>query len=67
MYLNSLRLIDLWRQKSRVAGGRPFDVNEDLDHSALDGMLSFVFDEQFEHTALGPQLEAVSKLDASTV
>ncbi|CEJ86586.1 hypothetical protein VHEMI04148 [[Torrubiella] hemipterigena] len=67
MYLNSLRLIDLWKLKVHVASGRPFDVNEDLDHSALDGMLSFVFDQHFEHTALGPQTEAVSRLDPSTL
>lgn len=67
MYLNSLRLIDLWKIRSRVADGRPFDANDNLDHSALDGMLSFVFDEHFEHTALAPQVEAASHLGVSSV
>lgn len=67
MYDNSLHLVNFWQEKARLANDRPFDVNEDLNHSALDGMLSFVFDRHFEHTALGPQIEAVSELDPSTV
>ncbi|KAJ5958838.1 cytochrome P450 [Penicillium vulpinum] len=67
MYDNSLHLVNFWQEKARLANDRPFDANEDLNHSALDGMLSFVFDRHFEHTALGPQVEAASKLDPSTV
>ncbi|KAI9752220.1 MAG: hypothetical protein M4579_005723 [Chaenotheca gracillima] len=67
MYESSTHLVDFWETKSRLAGDRAFDVNEDLNHSALDGMLSFVFDRHFEHTALGPQIEAASQLDPSSV
>lgn len=67
MYDNSLHLINFWQEKARLANDRPFDVNEDLNHSALDGMFSFVFDWHFEHTALGPQIEAASELDLSTI
>ncbi|KAJ5096379.1 cytochrome P450 [Penicillium alfredii] len=67
MYDNSKQLVEFWEKKARLASGRAFDVNEDLNHSALDGMLSFVFDRHFKHTALGPQIEAASKLDPSEV
>ena len=67
MYENSVNLVNFWETKARLANDRPFDVNEDLNHSALDGMLSFVFDRHFEHTALGPQIQAVSQLDPSSV
>ncbi|KAH8728604.1 cytochrome P450 [Phaeosphaeriaceae sp. PMI808] len=67
MYDNSLHLISFWEAKARLANDRPFDVNEDLNHSALDGMLAFVFDRHFGHTALGPQFDALSQLKPSTV
>ncbi|RMJ20920.1 Cytochrome P450 [Aspergillus sp. HF37] len=67
MYENSVRLVKFWETKARLANGRPFDASEDLNHSALDGMLSFVFDRHFEHTALGPQAQALSHLDSSNV
>ncbi|KAK1992804.1 cytochrome p450 monooxygenase [Colletotrichum falcatum] len=67
VYDNSLRLVRFWETKARLGRGRPFDANEDLNHNALDGMLSFVFDRHFEHTALGPQFEALSRLDPSRV
>ncbi|KAF2806011.1 cytochrome P450 [Mytilinidion resinicola] len=67
MYENSLQLVHFWETKARLANDRPFDVNDDLDHVALDGMLSFVFDRQFEHAALSPQMQAVAQLDPSRV
>lgn len=62
MFDNSMNLIRFWETKTRLANGSAFDVNDDLDHSALDGMLSFVFDRHFEHTALGPQIETLSRI-----
>ncbi|KAF4814429.1 Cytochrome P450 monooxygenase TRI13 [Colletotrichum siamense] len=67
MYDNALHLVHFWEMKARLGSGRPFDVNEDLNHNALDGMLSFVFDKHFEHTALGPQFEALSQLEPSSI
>jgi hypothetical protein len=67
IYQNTLHLVDFWQTKARLANGRPFDVNEDLNHSVFDGMLSILFDENFKHTALGPQIQAVSQLDPSSV
>ncbi|KAJ5765922.1 cytochrome P450 [Penicillium odoratum] len=67
MYANSLHLVNFRQEKAYLANDRPFDLNEHLNHSALGGMLSFVFHRHFEHTALGPQAEAVSALEPSTV
>jgi hypothetical protein len=64
MYRNSLHLVEFWQTKAHLANGRPFD---DMNHSAFDGMLSILFDENFKHTALGPQIQAVSQLDPSSV
>jgi hypothetical protein len=67
MYDSSVNLVNFWETKARLANDRAFDVNEDLNHSALDGMLSFVFDRHFEHTAIGPQIQAASQLEVSRV
>lgn len=67
LYESSLLLVDYWDKKARLANDRPFDVNDDLDHFALDSMMSFVFDEQYRHAGLIPQNEAVAKMDPSAV
>jgi cytochrome P450 len=67
LYDSTTNLVKLWENKARLADGLPFDVNEDLDHSALDGMLSFVFDRHFKHTALGPQIDLVSHVDPASM
>ncbi|KAE9565955.1 hypothetical protein CGMCC3_g17858 [Colletotrichum fructicola] len=67
MYDNALHLVHFWEMKARLGSGRPFDVNEDLNHNALDDMLSFVFDKHFEHTALGPQFQTLSQLNPSNI
>lgn len=60
-------LIDYWDTKVKLALDKPFDANDDLDHFALDGMMSFVFDEDYRHVGLMPQNEAARKLDPSSV
>ncbi|KAK3680824.1 cytochrome P450 [Podospora appendiculata] len=67
VYDNSVNLVQFWKTKARLANGRAFDVHADLDNSAFDGMLAFMFDRHFKHTALGPQIEAASKLTPATV
>ncbi|KAJ5170047.1 cytochrome P450 [Penicillium coprophilum] len=67
IYKNSVRLVEFWESKARLANGRPFDVNEDLDHSALDAMLLFLFGPHYKHTALDPHLEILSRLDPSSI
>jgi len=67
MYDNTLHMVRFWETKARLANGRPFDVTHDIDHVVLDGMLSFIFDKQYEHDALNPQIQAVAQLDPSTL
>ncbi|KAF1999193.1 cytochrome P450 [Amniculicola lignicola CBS 123094] len=67
LYESSLLLIDYWDKKVRLANDRPFDCNDDLDHFALDGMMSFVFDKEYRHAGLIPQNEAARKLEPSSV
>lgn len=67
LYESSLLLVSYWEKKARLANNLPFDTNEDLDHFALDGMMSFVFDEEFRHAGLNPQNEAVAKMDPSNI
>ena len=67
LYESSLLLLEYWDTKARLAKGRPFDVASDIDHLSLDGQLSFVFDEQFKHAALNPQIRTVAQLDPSSV
>jgi cytochrome P450 len=36
MHNNALKLIALWREKARLAGGHPFDASEDVKAAAMD-------------------------------
>jgi hypothetical protein len=67
LYESTTNLVKFWEIKARLADGLAFEVNDDLDHSALDGMLSFVFDRHFKHTALGPQIDLVSRMDPASM
>lgn len=62
MYQNVLLMVDLWRVKSRIAGGRPWAASEDIDHVALDSVLSFAFGEDFgrKHSATRGALDVVA-------
>jgi len=66
-YDSAMLLVDYWDKKTRVSDDRPFDVNYDLDHFAMDGMLSLMFDEQYDHAALDPQIQAVAQLNPSSL
>ena len=66
-YKSALLLLEYWDMKARLANERPFDVNFDLDHFAIDGMLALVFDEQFEHAALKPQIQDLAQLSPSRI
>ncbi|OAL00812.1 cytochrome P450, partial [Phaeosphaeriaceae sp. SRC1lsM3a] len=67
LYESSLLLIDYWDAKVGLARDLPFDANDDLDHFALDGMMSFVFDEDYRHVGLIPQNKATKALDPASV
>ncbi|KAK1990451.1 cytochrome P450 monooxygenase [Colletotrichum falcatum] len=43
IYDNSMRLVELWKQKSRITNGRPFEAAKDIHNVALDVILSAAF------------------------
>lgn len=63
----ALQLVQLLETKMRLAGGRPFRVEADLDSVALDVMLHSSLGEAFDQTSLGPQLESISRMTTSDV
>ncbi|KAF6837475.1 cytochrome p450 monooxygenase [Colletotrichum plurivorum] len=48
---SATRMAALWREKARLARGRPFTALKDISHCALDAVLGFTF---------GPGLEGLS-------
>ncbi|KAI1442049.1 cytochrome P450 monooxygenase [Annulohypoxylon stygium] len=50
-------MIDLWRAKSEIAGGRPWKAADDINHMALDAVTAFTFGEGFEHSSTKPALD----------
>lgn len=60
-------MIDLWREKSRIAEGRPWKADEDVDHVALDAVVAFTFGETFAHHATLPELDLIRSLDKQDV
>ncbi|WQF85261.1 Putative cytochrome P450 [Colletotrichum destructivum] len=43
IYDKSMRLVELWKQKSRLSNGRPFEAGRDIHNAALDIILSVAF------------------------
>lgn len=60
-------MIDLWYFKCRIAKGRPFQANEDINHVSLDAVLAFTYGEDFEHGMTKPNFEAVKSLDSKDI
>ncbi|OHF02267.1 cytochrome P450 [Colletotrichum orchidophilum] len=65
IYSNIANLIDLWRQKTRIADGRPFDASEDIFYAALDAVTAFSFGEDFPHNATRPVADLIQGLDST--
>ncbi|KZL63233.1 cytochrome p450 monooxygenase [Colletotrichum incanum] len=51
LHESTMRMTALWREKARLAKGRPFWAIKDISHCALDAVLGFTF---------GPGLEGLS-------
>jgi hypothetical protein len=60
-------MIDLWYSKCRIAEGRPFQANADINHVSLDAVLAFTYGEDFEHGMTKPNFEAVKNLDSKDI
>ncbi|GAM91069.1 hypothetical protein ANO11243_091160 [Dothideomycetidae sp. 11243] len=43
VYKQSLLLVDLWRAKSRLVPGHPFEATDDINHTALDAIWAVAF------------------------
>ena len=66
-YNKGLELMQLFELKLGLADGRPFSVKKDFEFASLDVMLEFAFGKNWVHTALGPQVDLLSKLPADEV
>lgn len=51
IYASSLRFVDLWKAKSAIADGRPFEAMEDISLATLDAVFAFTFGPDFPHGA----------------
>ncbi|KAF6811908.1 cytochrome p450 monooxygenase [Colletotrichum plurivorum] len=67
VYKGVLRLIDLWTEKARLAGGRPFPAETDVYYAALDAVMVFTFGAGFPSSATGPLIDAVKALGADDI
>ncbi|KAK3985848.1 Trichodiene oxygenase [Cladorrhinum sp. PSN332] len=64
LHSNIGRMVELWREKARIAEGRPWHAAHDINDVALDAVMGFAFGEPSEHSATRPALEALRALDA---
>ena len=62
VYNKGLELMKLFEMKMKLADGRSFDVKKDFEYASLDVMLEFAFGKNWVDTALGKQVDIVSKL-----
>jgi hypothetical protein len=67
IHQHAMLMIELWRAKSRIADGRPWAGNDDINHVALDVVMAFEFGEDFKHSMTRPNLDAVRRLDSKAV
>lgn len=66
-YEKGLELVRLFEAKTKLAGGRPFRVREDYARAVLDVMLHHAFGENYDESAMKPQLELLSKMEPSSI
>lgn len=59
IYKSSTRLLELWKSKARITGGKPFQAETDIFYAALDAVFDFGFGDAVEQRALISQMEAV--------
>ena len=62
VYDKGLEVMKLFEMKMNLANGRPFSVKKDFEYASLDVMLEFAFGKNWVHTAIGQQVELLSKL-----
>lgn len=52
-------IIDLWEAKTRIADGRPFRIDLDVDYLALDAVLAFTYGDSYPERAVVSQINAL--------
>ncbi|GAW19653.1 hypothetical protein ANO14919_091420 [Xylariales sp. No.14919] len=62
LYRDMAAMIDLWREKCRVADGRPWKAAEDMNQMVLNALAAFAFGEEFEHSVPEAALSAVQDM-----
>lgn len=62
IYSSTLDLINLWTEKERLSGGRPFSAEKDIFYASLDAVLEFSFGASFPHRAIPPQRDCMEKI-----
>lgn len=62
VYRKGLEALTLWRMKSELAEGRAFSVKRDFEYVSLDVMVEFAMGDNWQMTALGPQIELLKGL-----
>ncbi|EFQ25191.1 cytochrome P450 [Colletotrichum graminicola] len=67
IYTSAANLVDLWKTKARLAGGRAFSADQDFYHAALDAVLDFGFGDSYLHRALKPQAELLMGQEKQSV
>jgi len=64
LHESTMRMITLWREKNRLAGGRPFSATRDISHCALDAVLGFTFGPSLDLSATQPNVDYLSSLSS---
>ncbi|KAL8865223.1 MAG: hypothetical protein Q9198_009422, partial [Flavoplaca austrocitrina] len=60
-------LVKLFEVKTDLANGRPFSIREDYTRTVLDVMLHHIFGEDYNESALDPQLELLRHMTPSKI
>lgn len=64
VWSSTLELVDLWRQKARLAQGRPIDVSRDTKYCTIDTIWAATFGEQIGAAASqAKHLDDIERLD----
>lgn len=67
LHLKGLDLLKLFEIKSNLANGRPFSIREDFTRTVLDVMLHHTFGNDYNESALEPQLELLQQTTPSSI
>lgn len=67
LHSKALDLLNLLEIKTELANGRPFSVRGDFTRTVLDVMLHHTFGEDYDESALAPQLETLYNTTASSI